>query len=46
MGHNESSAKMKTHSSEYIQKEAGESSLTAHLKALGGKEANSPKRSR
>jgi hypothetical protein len=49
MGHNESSAEKKSHSSEYHQKEAGSSytsSLTAHLKALEQKEANSPKRSR
>ena len=46
MGHNESSAKRKTHSSGCLQKETGESSLTAHLKALEQKEANSPKRSR
>jgi hypothetical protein len=39
MGHNGSSAKRKTHSSEYT------SSLTAHLKALEQKEANTPKRS-
>ena len=49
MGHNESSPKRKTHSSECLQKEkerAYTSSLTAHLKALEQKEANSPKRSR
>ena len=50
MGHNESSAKRKTHSSECLQKENGESlhanSLTVHLKALEQKEANTPKRSR
>ena len=49
MGHNESSADKKSHSSEYHQKEAGSSytsSLTAHLKALEQKEANSPNRNR
>ena len=49
MGHNESSPKRKTHSSECLQKKlerAYTSSLTAHLKALEQKEANSPKRSR
>ena len=49
MGHNESSPKRKTHSSECLQKEterAYTSSLTAHLKALEQKEANSLKKSR
>jgi hypothetical protein len=45
-----SSPKRKTHSSECLQKETGEraytSSLTAHLKAVEQKEANTPKRSR
>ena len=47
-GHNESSAKRKTHSSGCLQKETGESihSFTAHLKALGQNEVNTPKRSR
>ena len=46
---NESSAKRKTYSSDCLQKKlerAYTSSLTAHLKALKQKEANSPKRSR
>jgi hypothetical protein len=48
IGHNESSAKRKTHSSGCLQKETGESihSFTAHLKALGQNEVNTPKRSR
>ena len=50
MGHNESIAKTKTHSSECLQKETREtahiSSLTTHLKSLEQKEANSPNRSR
>jgi hypothetical protein len=49
MGHNESSPKRKTHSSEFSKKKldrAYTSSLTAHLNALEQKEANSPKRSR
>jgi hypothetical protein len=49
MGHNESNAKRKTHSSECLQKETGESihyHLTEHMNSLGQKEANSPKRSR
>jgi hypothetical protein len=46
MRHNESSAKRKTHSSKCLQNETEESSLTAYLKALEQKEANSPKRSR
>ena len=50
MGHNENSAKRKTHHSECLQKETREraytSSLTAHLEDLELKEANSPKRSR
>jgi hypothetical protein len=50
MGHNESSAKRKIHSSEYLKKGTAESiytsSLTANLKALEQKEANIPKRSR
>jgi hypothetical protein len=50
VGHIESSPKRKTHSSKCLQKETGEraytSSLTAYLKALEQKEANSPKRSR
>ena len=46
MGHIESISKRKTHSSECLQKETRESNLTAHLKALEQKEANSPKRSR
>jgi hypothetical protein len=47
-GHNESSPKRKTHSSECPQKEIGESihsSLTTHLNTLEQNEANSPKRS-
>jgi hypothetical protein len=62
MGHNESSAKRKTHSSECLQKKkkkrkekkrkekkletAYTSSLTAHLKAVEQKEANTPERNR
>jgi hypothetical protein len=53
MGHNESSPKRKTHSSECLKtnkqtklEKAHISSLTAHLKALEQKEANSPMRSR
>jgi hypothetical protein len=49
MGHNGSSAKRKTHTCECLQKEtrrAYTSSLTAHLKTLEQKEANTPKRSR
>jgi hypothetical protein len=49
MGHNESSPKRKSHSSEFLKKkleQAYTSSLTAHLEALEQKEANSPKRSR
>jgi hypothetical protein len=49
MGQNESSPKRKTHSSEYLQKETERAytrSLTAHLKALEQKEANTSKRSR
>jgi hypothetical protein len=43
MGHNESNGKRKTHKK---LKRANTSSLTAHLKALEQKEANTPKRSR
>jgi hypothetical protein len=49
MGHNESSPKRKTHSSECLQKKLEHvypSNFIAHLKALEQKEANSPKRSR
>jgi hypothetical protein len=49
MGHNESSPKRKTQSSECLQKKLESvytSSLTAHLKTLAKKEANIPKRSR
>jgi CRISPR/Cas system-associated endoribonuclease Cas2 len=49
MGHNESISKRKTHSSECLQKETGESthsSLTTLLISLEKKEENSPKRSR
>ena len=49
MGHNESSTKRKTHTSKGLQKETGRayiSSLTAHLKAVEYKEANTPKKSR
>jgi hypothetical protein len=48
MGHNESNPKRKTHRPECLQKNlerAYTSSLTAHIKALEQKEANSPKRS-
>jgi hypothetical protein len=47
-GNNESSPKRKTHSSECLKKNLERtytSSLTAHLKALEQKEANSPKKS-
>ena len=49
MGHNESSTKGKTQSSECFKKKLEKAyiiSLTAHLKALEQKEANTPKRSR
>ena len=50
MGHYERSAKRKTHSPEYLQKENGESiytsTLMTHLKALEQKETISPRRSR
>jgi hypothetical protein len=63
MGHNESSPKRETHSSECLQKQKTKqnknknknkntlertytSNLTAHLKAPGQKEANTPKMSR
>jgi hypothetical protein len=50
MGHNKNRPKRKTHSSECCQKKKLEraytSSLTAHLKALEQKGANSSKRSR
>jgi hypothetical protein len=49
MGHNESSAKRTTDSSECLQKKLEKgytSSLTAQLKALKQKEANTPKRRR
>jgi hypothetical protein len=49
MGHNESSPKRKNHSFKSLQKKLERthtSNLTAHLKALEQKEANSPKRSR
>jgi 2-methylcitrate dehydratase PrpD len=58
MGHNESSTKRKTHSSECLHKTTTTKqkqtkkqymlavSLTAHKKALEQKEANSPERSR
>ena len=46
MGHNESIPKMKTHSPECLQKRAYTCILTADLKALEQKEANSPKWSR
>jgi hypothetical protein len=49
MGHNKSSAKKKTHSSECLQKElrgAYTSSSTVHQKALEQKEANTPKSKR
>ena len=51
MGHNESSAKRKNlclclSASRKKVESTGTSSLTAHLKALDQKEANTPKRSR
>jgi hypothetical protein len=49
MGHKESISTRKTHGSECLQKKlerAHTSSLTTHIKALGKKEANSPKRNR
>ena len=49
MGCNENSTKRKAHGTECFQKETGESyanSLTAHLKALEQKEADTPKTSR
>ena len=49
MGHNESSAKRKIHSTKCLGKESGEilhHNLTAHLRALEQKEASLPKRSR
>jgi hypothetical protein len=46
MRYNESLPKRKTRSSECLQKETRESSLTTHLKALEQKETNSLKRSR
>jgi len=49
MGHNDSCAKRKTHSAEFYRKKqerAYVSSLTAHLKALEQKKANTPRRSR
>jgi hypothetical protein len=49
MGQNESISRRETHSSTCLQKETRESthsSLTAHIKALGKKLANSPKRNR
>jgi hypothetical protein len=49
MGHNESTSKRETHSSECLSKElerAHTSSLTTYLKALEQKKATSPKRSR
>ena len=47
MGHNESSTKRKIHGSWFLQKETGKTNnLTAQLKALEQKEANTPKRSR
>jgi hypothetical protein len=50
MGHNESSGKRKTHSSKCASKKKLEkaymSSLTAHMKALEQREANTAKRSR
>jgi hypothetical protein len=47
-GHNKSNAKRKVHSTVFIKKleYSHTSSLTAHLKALGQKEANTPMRSR
>jgi hypothetical protein len=50
MGHNESSGKMKTHSSKCASKKKLEkdnmSSLTAHMKRLEQRESNTLKRSR
>jgi hypothetical protein len=49
MGHNESSAKRKIHSTEYLHTEIRESytiNLTAYLKALEQKETNMPRRRR
>ena len=49
MGHNESSARKKVHSTKWLHKESGEthtSDLTAHLKTLEQKEADAPRRSR
>jgi hypothetical protein len=49
MGHNENSAKRKVHSTKCLVKKLERSytnNLTAHLRALQQKEANSPKRSR
>ena len=49
MKHNESNAKRKVHSTKYLYKQIRESHTTdleTHLKALEGKEANSPRRSR
>ena len=46
MGHNESISKRKTHSSKKKLESAHTSSLTAHLRAVEQKEANTPKRSR
>ena len=49
MKHKESDAKRKVHSTKYLYKQIRESHTTdleTHLKALEGKEANSPRRSR
>ena len=49
MGHNERGAKRKIHSTSALVKKLERSytnNLTAHLRALEQKEANSPKRSR
>ena len=49
MGHKESSAKRKVHSTSALIKKlvrSHTSDLTAHIKALEQKEANTPKRSR
>jgi hypothetical protein len=49
MGRNEKRPKRKTYSNECLKKETVENTLaalTAHLKYLGQKEANSPKRGR
>jgi hypothetical protein len=50
MGCNESSAKSKTHNSNYVLKKKLEKAyttgITAHLKALEQKEAHTPKRRR